>query len=178
MLMKHYHFSEIGSTNDWAKENIAQCAKTEVTLITADSQTAGRGRYERKWISPAKSNLLASYVFFLKDEQFDRTRYVQLLALAAQELLRNASIESKIKWPNDLLVGNSKIAGILCETHPQDGGVYVIMGIGLNVNMKQEELAAIDQPATSMLYETGKIYDLSQVTHQLSAIFAKRLHQP
>ena len=85
-------------------------------------------------------------------------------ALAVTEMLNARGITAAPKWPNDVLVGNRKICGILSERVEPAG---IIVGIGLNVNMSTEETETIDRPATSMLIETGRATELSQTLKAL-----------
>lgn len=158
-----YHFPTIDSTNAYAKRNISSFKKEHLALITADEQTAGRGRYAKTWHSPKGENIYATYVFFSKDE-IDQVNLVQLLAKAAVETLKHYQVMATIKWPNDLLVNGKKIAGILIEVMDD----CVIMGIGLNINMTENSLIHIDQKATSLFLETGVQYSTKDVLDLLT----------
>lgn len=173
--LKQFHFATIESTNDWAKEHCDKCLKNGITLITADAQTSGRGRYSRHWLSPPGQNLCATYVFFLKDDSFDRTPYVQLMAKAVQKMLQGYGLQAEIKWPNDVMISGKKISGILCEIHPVEESSAIIIGVGLNVNMAQELLDTIDQPATSLLVETSRHFSIEDVTRALTKTFYQEL---
>jgi BirA family biotin operon repressor/biotin-[acetyl-CoA-carboxylase] ligase len=166
------HYQVLESTNDWAKKHIDQWDKNAVTLITADQQTAGRGRFGRQWSSPAGKNLYGSFVFFLEEEQLDITRLVRLLAESTVAVLQALGFSPVIKWPNDLLIDSKKIVGILCETVAATPPlVGVILGIGLNVNMSEEELGLIDQPATSLKVLSGHLWEVEKITNALAYRF-------
>ena len=157
------HFDTIDSTNDWAKGHLERCSTAGITLVTADAQTAGRGRFERKWVSPPGLNLYATFVFFVPGAAYDAMPVVQLLAKAAQSALKRFGFACDIKWPNDLLIAGKKVAGILCETRPHGEYVAVIVGFGLNVNMPAEILAHVGQPATSLAVEGNAVFDREEI---------------
>lgn len=158
--MKRYHLSMIDSTNDWAKRNLNLLDHTSISLVTADAQSAGRGRFGRTWYSPEHQNIYATFVQFIDEATLDQAKLVQTLATITQKVLANQGIRVSVKWPNDLFIGRKKVAGILLETVPCTGNrVACLMGIGLNVNMPKDELAKLDQPATSLLVESNTFWD-------------------
>jgi BirA family biotin operon repressor/biotin-[acetyl-CoA-carboxylase] ligase len=123
------HLRETGSTNDRARE-LATAGAPHGTLVTAAAQSAGRGRQGRVWSAPPGHALLMSLV--LRDAQ-------PLLPLAAAVGVAEAvGDEARIKWPNDVLVSDRKVAGILAEGRPQDG--WAVLGIGVNVAVRVEDL--------------------------------------
>lgn len=154
----------LGSTNTHMKEYFTQGLKIQNGMVfAAREQTAGRGRSERKWLSPPGTNLCFSLFMETAAELMAVPSLTMAAALATAEMLNSMRIPAAPKWPNDVLVGNMKICGILSErvertVAPTSG---IIVGVGLNVNMGSEEAAAIDRPATSMLIETGKAHDLA-----------------
>ncbi len=131
---KIYYFPEIGSTNDYALRNKDNLVFGDV--IIADKQTAGHGRFDRKWVSSSVDNVYLTIV--LGDYP-----YVHGISLFASIVLARVlglfGIESKIKWPNDILVDNKKIAGILVQTVTQGDKSFSVLGIGLNVSLSNEE---------------------------------------
>jgi BirA family biotin operon repressor/biotin-[acetyl-CoA-carboxylase] ligase len=125
------HLRETDSTNARARE-LAAAAAPHGTLVSAGAQTAGRGRQGRTWSAPSGQALLVSLVL--------RT-WPRLLPLAAAvAVAETAGPESRIKWPNDILLADRKVAGILVEARPQEG--WAIVGIGLNVAVELEALPA------------------------------------
>jgi BirA family transcriptional regulator, biotin operon repressor / biotin---[acetyl-CoA-carboxylase] ligase len=127
------HLRRTGSTNDRARE-LAVAGAPHGTLVTADEQTAGRGRQGRSWTAPAGSALLASLV--LHDPP-------ALLPLAAAVAVAQAvepavGRAAAIKWPNDVLVDGRKVAGILAEGRPQES--WAVLGIGVNVAVETADL--------------------------------------
>jgi BirA family transcriptional regulator, biotin operon repressor / biotin---[acetyl-CoA-carboxylase] ligase len=126
------HLRTTSSTNDRARA-LAEAGAPHGTLVTAGEQLAGRGRQGRTWSAPAGSALLASLV--LRGERFE------LLPLAAGlAVARVAGPDALIKWPNDVLVGGRKVAGILAEGRPHEH--WAVLGIGLNVAVRIEDLPA------------------------------------
>jgi BirA family transcriptional regulator, biotin operon repressor / biotin---[acetyl-CoA-carboxylase] ligase len=123
------HVRSIGSTNDRARE-LAAAGAPHGTLVTAGHQRAGRGRQGRTWIAPPGSALLMSVVVR------DSPRLLPLVAGVA--VAAAIGPEAAIKWPNDVLVGGRKVAGILVEARPQDG--WAVVGVGVNVAVRPEDL--------------------------------------
>lgn len=176
-LSKHIHFETIDSTNTWAKTHVEQWAAEGVTLVTASQQTAGRGRFKRRWESPPDVNIYATFCFWFPLQRPDIGQIPQLLALAAAQTLEKNGFTPKIKWPNDVLLNDKKIGGILCETVLENSQRGVICGIGLNINMSQEILEEIDRPATSLLVESGSLFKPFAILEDLKNEFIPMLHQ-
>ncbi len=171
MKLKHYHFETLDSTNEWAKKNLGSFDKAALTLVSADEQSAARGRYGRSWISPKGINLYATYCFFPISEQCDPLQLTHVMSLSISKLLENKNLKGQIKWPNDILIEKKKIAGILCETVPQVKSMGVILGVGFNVNMELAALEKITQPATSLFNELKKKEDVTAILGQLTDYF-------
>ncbi len=146
----------VDSTNSYALRNFD--AFGNGTFIIARSQTQGRGRKGRVWSSPPDVNVYASLI--LKGFKFLPAQASWIASLAALDCLREAAprLSLKVKWPNDVICGKAKIAGVLCETKAGPNGGMVI-GIGVNLNMGAEDLAGLGRPATSVLVETGHPVD-------------------
>jgi BirA family biotin operon repressor/biotin-[acetyl-CoA-carboxylase] ligase len=128
--------------------------------ITADQQEQGRGRQEKKWESETGKNLLISLLLYPRigpSLQFDICRYVSVAVAGLISELCPASVV-RIKWPNDVYIGNKKTAGILIEHFIQGENInYSIAGIGINLNQTVFSLS-LPNP-TSVLSETGKEQD-------------------
>lgn len=174
---KQIHFKCIDSTNTWAKEHPDQWALEGVTVVTASEQTAGRGRFKRTWLSPADVNLYATFCSWFDPQRTDVGHIPQLLALAAAMIVEKMGFFPKIKWPNDLLLNGKKVSGILCETTMEEERRGVICGIGLNVNMREEELRQIDRPATSLFVEGGEELQLEPLLHALTDKFISLMEE-
>jgi BirA family transcriptional regulator, biotin operon repressor / biotin---[acetyl-CoA-carboxylase] ligase len=152
--MKVVRLAETTSTNDEAKRG-AKDGAAHLTVWTAEAQTSGRGRQGRAWSSPRGENLLFSVLLRIAC----MPARVPLVALVAGLAVRDAVAkllpkrDVKVKWPNDVLAGGKKIAGILVESSIQGTKVdHIVVGIGVNVHTRNfpEELAAI---ATSLSLE-------------------------
>lgn len=155
-----HHFVTLDSTNDFLAK-LAEEGAPEGTLVSADEQTAGRGRLDRSWLAPAGSCLLFSLLFrpaFLAPAQAQRLTMTCSLA-AAEAIEAETGLEVGLKWPNDLLVGGRKLGGILTELATQGTALdYVIVGIGLNVNVdfRAGGDPALADSATSVAQEMGR----------------------
>jgi BirA family transcriptional regulator, biotin operon repressor / biotin---[acetyl-CoA-carboxylase] ligase len=126
----------------------------EGAVAAADEQTAGRGRLGRDWVAPPGSSVLAS-VALRPDVPAAKLAELSLVAsrACAKALAEVAQVVPEVKWPNDVLIGGRKVAGILAEA----GEGRVALGIGINVFQTEGELPQRAQyPATSLLIETGR----------------------
>ncbi len=151
-------FQETTSTND-VIEKLARDGVKEGVAVFAESQTRGRGRLGRKWVSPPKSGLWLSILLRPDLRPQETTR----LTIASATALRRAielltGLQPNIKWPNDILVRGRKVAGILTELSAElDRVNYVVLGIGVNVNMNPADFPAeLRKTATSLKAELGK----------------------
>jgi BirA family transcriptional regulator, biotin operon repressor / biotin---[acetyl-CoA-carboxylase] ligase len=127
-------FDEVDSTNTYVRDQ-ARLGAPPGLVVVADHQTAGRGRLDRRWKSPARANLLASVLLRPQCDGADVHLCTGAVALAAADACRVvAGVAPVLKWPNDLLVAGSKLAGVLAEAEFSGGTlVAVVVGIGLNV---------------------------------------------
>ena len=150
-------YDHVTSTNVLAK-TWAEGGAAEGCVVIADFQSAGRGRLEKRWFADAGKNLLFSIVLRPRLA----TSHLSLLTLAASLAVADtvdsvvAPLESRIKWPNDILIEDRKCCGMLLESalsFAQE--TVVILGIGLNVNQDQFS-GELDGRATSLLLETGR----------------------
>jgi len=151
-------FEETTSTND-VIEKLARDGVKEGVVVFAESQTKGRGRLGRKWMSPARKGLWFS-VLLRPDLRPQET--TQLTVASATALVRairsHAGLKPEIKWPNDILIRGKKVAGILTELSAEvDRIKHVILGIGVDVNLSATEFPPeLRRNATSLKIETGK----------------------
>ena len=152
-----HYFEAVDSTNA-AAMRLAQEGAAEGTLVVAESQTAGRGRLQRVWQSPAESNLYFSIVLrpaIAPAEAASLTFVGGVAALAALSFYCSNGVE--IKWPNDILMNNRKVCGILTEMKTDGRNVEAVMGVGINVNIRKGDFALeLREMATSLAEETGK----------------------
>lgn len=171
MEVNKIHFPRIDSTNTWSKENYKIFDSKKLNLVSADEQTAGRGRYKRCWLSPNSKNIYATFTFFIEKGRKDVGNIPQVLALSSIKTLLQYGFKGQLKWPNDIQINRKKVGGILCETVMEEKDLVVVIGIGLNINMELELLQQIDQPATSMLAESGNNFEVAQVLEVLKNYF-------
>jgi BirA family biotin operon repressor/biotin-[acetyl-CoA-carboxylase] ligase len=126
---------EVGSTSDWLKQNAADLPLGSVVLT--ESQTAGRGRRDNRWIAPRGKDLMLSLL--LKPEAA-LEKWPRITTLAALAICKAIEAElplgPRIKWPNDIYLSDRKISGLLAETVSTRDGMRIVLGIGLNVNTR------------------------------------------
>jgi BirA family biotin operon repressor/biotin-[acetyl-CoA-carboxylase] ligase len=174
---KLIYFQSIGSTNDRAKELAAKAE--EGTVIVAEEQTSGKGRLGRSWSSPGRKGIYASIILKPDMEPFNAAKLTLLGAASVALALEDCGIESQIKWPNDIIIGGKKVAGILTEMSCELGIVnYIILGIGINVNQSVEELPPeLVDKATSLRIAEGKAIKrkhlLAQVLNRLDELYVQ-----
>ena len=155
-------FDTISSTNDYLLRKEKNKNK-DIKICIAEEQTKGRGRRGKSWISPKFKNIYFSLNSFLKKE--DLSGLSIAVALSVSKVLTKINVMSLIKWPNDLLVGNKKICGILIETAKVGELTKVVIGIGINVNMEYSEL--IDQEWTSIKLEKKQSEDRNSIITEM-----------
>jgi BirA family transcriptional regulator, biotin operon repressor / biotin---[acetyl-CoA-carboxylase] ligase len=127
-------FEEIDSTNAYLRRE-ARAGAPEGAVAVAAYQSAGRGRMDRRWESPAGASLLASFLFRPEFDPSDLHLCTAAVALAAAEACRDAvGVGPVLKWPNDLLVGEAKLAGVLAEAEFVGASCAVVVGLGLNID--------------------------------------------
>jgi BirA family transcriptional regulator, biotin operon repressor / biotin---[acetyl-CoA-carboxylase] ligase len=171
------HFPLIDSTSNYAKEHAETFDPLALTLITADEQSKGRGRFQRTWISPKGCNLYATYVYFQDKINDNIGNIPQILALSAYDTLARKGYRLNLKWPNDLVVKDKKLGGILCEVVQAKGKWAVSVALGLNINMEESELKKIDRPATSLSVESGTLCDREEISEAIHHRFHKYLER-
>lgn len=154
-------FDAIDSTNDLARKCLEEGA-LEGLILMAESQTRGRGRMGRSWVSPAGTGI---YLSVLLKPKIEPQRLQQLTLMAGlgtvQAVNEFSSQKAQLKWPNDILLNGKKLCGILSEYHPtQNEENAVIIGIGVNANHSQNDFPENLRPiATSIKIETGRSVD-------------------
>jgi BirA family biotin operon repressor/biotin-[acetyl-CoA-carboxylase] ligase len=131
-------FDELPSTNTFALE-LARSPTPQGTVVLADRQTAGRGRLQRSWFSPPDANIYGSLIFSLT-RPFQSPGWIPLMAgmAIAQAIEESIKTNIQLKWPNDILIDEQKIGGILCESFKRDStDTCVVIGFGINVNLSE-----------------------------------------
>ena len=160
-------FDSIDSTNAEGLRAIGQ-GRSAPFLVLAERQVSGRGRRGRKWVSPFADNLYYSLVLRIDGGMRQLEGLSLVVGLAVMHTLRKVGVAGAgLKWPNDVLVGNKKIAGILLELVGDPADVcHVVLGIGINVNMQAAK--EVDQQWTSVRLESGQVCDRNALAVQLS----------
>ncbi len=149
--------AETGSTNA-DLYSLADQGAEEGLVVLADRQTGGKGRMGRKWASPGGVNLYCSVLLRPAIPPYEAPQLTFLSALAvARAVSKTTGLQAAIKWPNDLLLNGNKVAGLLNEMNAETDLVsFVVLGIGINLNMRQEQFPLdLRHPASSLLIEGG-----------------------
>jgi BirA family biotin operon repressor/biotin-[acetyl-CoA-carboxylase] ligase len=163
--LKLWHARVITSTNDWAKREVESGGMRAPALLIADSQSAGKGRGTNTWWS-AVGNIAATFV--MAQNPHVAFGLVPLLAgLAVRRTLVRLTDREEIglKWPNDLVVGQHKVAGLLCERLQR----VDLIGVGININVGSTAAPAeLRERITSLRELTGNVWDLTDIVSELS----------
>ena len=164
------HHQLVGSTMDEARD-LAESGEPEGVVVATEEQSAGRGRFDRIWVSPRSQNLHLTAMLRPTAEQLPFVNMAATLA-TAHAASRFCDTQATVKWPNDVRVHGRKIAGILIETAASDSGLaYALVGIGLNVNFDPADHPEIADLATSIRRETGRPADRNAVLETLLVHF-------
>jgi BirA family transcriptional regulator, biotin operon repressor / biotin---[acetyl-CoA-carboxylase] ligase len=166
---KIHYFTELDSTNSHARRLAEQRAQ-EGEVVIAESQTHGRGRLGRRWVSPPYVNLYLSVILRPTLPPIDAPQITLMAAVAlADALAAFIPVLPAIKWPNDILAGGKKLAGVLTESACHGERIdFVILGIGVNINYPVESMPdAIQKRATSMISFTGTNVSRESVVRRL-----------
>ena len=165
VIVKHV----IASTNDELLQQVRDKRDfNRGDCLVAECQTAGRGRRGRTWVSP-----FGSHIYFSMLWKLDGIQQAMGLSIAVGVAVKNAiapmsNNKVQVKWPNDLLVDDKKIAGILVELEGQtDGPCCVVIGVGINVQMPKEQGESIDQPWTDMVAQAESKVDRNELVANL-----------
>ena len=163
-------FKEIDSTNNYLKNSYKLL--NNFTFVVADYQSKGKGRNDRVWSSEEGANLMFS--FLIKDQNLLK-KYSALSIISAVEVakvLEEYQIKGvSIKWPNDVLIGDKKVCGILLEGQILE---YLVVGIGLNINQKVFP-EGLRRPATSLSLETSRDFNIDEIEQKLFSNIVKDL---
>lgn len=156
-------YDVVTSTNDLA-HFLAQDGEPQGTVLFANGQTLGRGRLGNSWVSPPGKGIYCSFILRPELDVARMPLVTLTVALAIVKALRDVHVEKvSIKWPNDVYVGQGKVAGILTEMHLEGEKVgYAIVGLGVNVNMSRDELPP---GAASVAIALKREVDLADLSH-------------
>ena len=178
-MARRIHWLEsTASTNDVAAR-LAESGAEEGTVVVADTQTAGRGRHGRVWLSPPGAGLYVSIILRPAGEVSGEANPAALLTLAAGVAIAEAvravtGLPAEIKWPNDVLIGRRKLAGILAEAVVQGGTLqYIVLGFGLNLHPASYP-AELASRVTSIEAETNRPADRALMLAEIVAAMGER----
>ncbi len=176
-------FNETDSTNNVAFK-LAEAGACEGTVVIADAQTRGKGRLGREWASPDGVNLYCSIILrpSITPVAASQLTFLSVVAVA-RSIERSTSLKPMIKWPNDILINGKKIAGLLNEMSAETEKVnFVVLGIGVNVNMRADQFPSdLRHPASSLFIEGGVPVNRTAFArilfHELDALYDTYLEE-
>jgi len=167
MKFEIHKYEEVDSTNEVAKK-LALDGEGEGTVVIAERQTRGRGRYGKTWISPT-GGVYLSIVLKPRIEPEEAPKVTFTAGVSVAKAIRNLyNLDAKIKWPNDVLIKEKKVCGILTEVNATDILNFVILGIGINANVDTKEFPEeIAKGAVSLKEELGKEVDIEELVNEV-----------
>lgn len=170
---KAFVFDEIDSTNDYLLNHCQTLEKGSVCL--AEKQTAGRGRRGRHWYSPQSQNLYCSLLWHYSCAEIENLSALSLVVslVIAESLQAQKVADIQIKWPNDIYYQGKKMGGILIESKADNQGVYLVIGIGLNLGITQVDESVVTQPWADL---SAYHFDRNALACHLIESLQKNLH--
>lgn len=169
--MKYKYLEKIDSTNSYCKENIDSLH--DKTIVYTSNQTNGRGRFDRVWIDLGTENIYMSLVLKPSKELLPvYSNLTQYTALKLAQTFEKYKLTPQIKWPNDILINDKKISGILAETVIKNNELKgLVIGIGINLNANENDFLKIDKEVTSLNLEIKKEVDKQEFLKSFSKTF-------
>jgi BirA family transcriptional regulator, biotin operon repressor / biotin---[acetyl-CoA-carboxylase] ligase len=169
----------VASTNGNLRE-LADAGALEGTVVLAERQTAGRGREHKSWFSPGGVNLYASVLLRPSMEVAAASTFTFIASLALTDSIRELGIKAAVKWPNDVLVRDRKVAGVRAQLTTRGSAVdYIVLGVGVNLNVTREVLETglgeMAQAATSLGEVLGHWVDRNAFTARFLTHLERRL---
>lgn len=164
-----YYFEEIDSTNNYAKSTLLP----DGSIVISEYQTGGRGRFNRHWLGERGKNVLLTIVKKMDVELHNNyliNFYTSYIVFETLKLFTKSSESISVKWPNDVLIGNKKVSGILSETADK----RFIIGVGINVNQATFPLE-LKNKASSLFLEEGREVSVNRVTYSFAERFLSNL---
>lgn len=161
--MEIYHFESLPSTNSKLLELSKKNAKSW-TVVSTFEQTAGKGYSGNQWTSEPNKNIAVSVLIKSELNYSELIYFNQWLCNTVAEYLKRFSNEVYVKWPNDIIIHNKKVCGILIETHRSESQLNIISGIGINVNQTNFKLLP---KAGSLSTQSGQQFDLEEILSDL-----------
>jgi BirA family transcriptional regulator, biotin operon repressor / biotin---[acetyl-CoA-carboxylase] ligase len=173
LIKVEINFDSIDSTQIYARRYLEEKRPKSWVLITSEEQTGGIGRHDRKWYSPKGKNIYLSLIIPLDYKKSEKLiQYLPIITcVTLSQVIEHFGCETKIKWVNDILIKDEnkfkKAAGVLIESILEGDSFYLIIGMGINVNMNQFEFINVDQAATSMKICKGKEFKKEMILNEL-----------
>jgi len=168
-----YRFGKVDSTNTHLLK-LGEEGFPEGTVVVADEQSAGRGRFGRSWESEPQANLLFSLLLrpdFLQQDEIFVLTFAAAVSVA-EAIEKAADVQPQLKWPNDVLLEGKKVCGILLESNSDSNRLgHVVLGIGLNVN-QQKFSPVVSNDSTSLSLFTGKKFDRDEILFAILSNFS------
>lgn len=175
---RFYRHASLGSTNTEA-QRLASLGEPEGAVVMADTQTAGRGRSGRGWVTPPGAALAMTLLLRPQLVTAQTSQIALLGGLAVLEGIQQASgLKPQLKWPNDVLLHGKKVAGVLAEAAFTGNQLdYVVLGMGVNINSGPPPDLLTEYAATSLAAEAGAPCDREAIAQAILAAFAQRYPQ-
>lgn len=170
-----YSYEEVSSTNEVAKE-IARRSEAPRIVVLAETQTSGKGRFGRNWISP-KGGIWLSILLRQQTSPTEALKSTFLASSAAAEAIeRGFALQAELKWPNDVLVNGKKICGVLAETTTREGSFkFLVVGVGINANVHMKSFPKhLRDRVTSLKHELDCGVELKSLTLDFLEGFDRR----
>lgn len=166
------------STNDYVRENLVRLRADLPLVVSARAQSAGRGREGRAWFSPSGLGLYATFAFRLADPRRLSLLSIACGVAACETLAAWTGRGFALKWPNDVLGGGGKVAGILCESMVSGEEAVCLAGIGVNLNQRPQDFPPeLRERAVSLLMLTGGEWPAEECGERLAAALAAWLRR-
>jgi len=162
-----HYFNEVNSTNEKANELAANVE--EGTVIIAEKQKKGIGRFGREWISP-EGGVYVSVILKPKVSPIDASKMTLIAGIAVAKVIRKLGLDAKLKWPNDVLIHGKKVGGILTSISTKEGKIdYIIVGIGINANIDISSTfpKELQKSVTSLKEEFKKEVSMEKITEDI-----------
>jgi len=157
------YYPSVDSTNRAAKA-LAYHGARNGTIVVAEEQTGGKGRLEREFFSPRVKGIWFSVILRPNFLPKDAPKCTLMAAVAVAEAMRRFNLKAEIKWPNDIMHGGRKLVGILTEMNCEIGKIsYLVIGVGINVNIRRDEFPDALQPIATSLKELNGGKDIPRV---------------
>lgn len=178
MDIDYRNLETVDSTVRWVEAHLDTLDRDKLTIVTAEAMTEGVCRHsDRRWIAPPGVNIYLTGCLFIPSLRPDLPNTAQLMAVSVANVLASQGFTPSIRWPNDVLLGDKKVSGVLARSTPHGDKYALSISAGVNVNMTDDQLAEIDKPATSLRMERGEEFDRESVLQALITEFSKNLEE-